>query len=116
MATFPAYFKPLYPATKRTEPKTRRVAFGDGYEQRLTMGLNQRPDSWTLRWDLTDADADDLETFLKARADDATSFTWTPPETNAVAGKWVCEGSWSREHHDYGRSRIEATFRQVFEP
>lgn len=116
MTTFPAYFEPVYPATKRTEPKTRRVSFGDGYEQRFTMGLQQRPDIWTLRWDLSNSDANDLEAFFKARADDSAAFTWTPPEIDAVPGKWVCDGSWSREHYDYDRSRIDATFRQVFEP
>jgi phage-related protein len=115
MATFPSY-RPLYPASKRTTPKTRRVAFGDGYEQRLTFGLHQRPDTWTLKWDLLDADANVLEAFLQARADDAASFTWTPPELGATAGQWVCDGDWSREHHEFNRSRIEATFRQVFEP
>jgi phage-related protein len=112
MATFPSY-QLLYPATKRTEPTVRRVSFGDGYEQRLTMGLHQRPDSWTLRWDLADDDADDLEAFLQARADDSCVVHMDTTETGATAGKWVCEGAWSREHHDYGRSRIDATFRQV---
>lgn len=113
MATFPSY-KPLYSATKANKPKVRTISFGDGYEQRLSFGLSQRPVEWSLRFDEKDADADIIETFLNARADDGASFTWTPPES-ATPGQWVCD-SWNRELHEFKRSRIDATFRQVFEP
>jgi len=113
MATFPDY-EPLYPASKSSEPRIRTTKFGDGYEQRVTFGLNQNPKEWSLTFDVEDADADVIETFLDARAADADSFTWTPPYTN-TALKWVCP-SWNREYHTIGRSKITATFRQVFEP
>ncbi len=48
MATFPSY-KPTYSASKRSEPKTRVTRFGDGYEQRILMGLNQTRRSGPLR-------------------------------------------------------------------
>lgn len=113
MATFPSY-KPVYTATKSSEPKIRTVKFGDGYEQRLSYGLNQNPKEWTLTFDVTDSDADSIETFLDARAADAASFTWTPPGS-ASALKWVCP-SWTRELYEFQRSKINVTFRQVFEP
>jgi len=113
MATFPSY-NPVYSATKTSQPNTRRVRFGDGYEQRVLYGLNQDPKEWNLTFDLTDEDADIVEAFLDARAADSTSFDWSPPvDTNTY--KWVCD-SWSRELYSVGRSRISVTFRQVFEP
>jgi phage-related protein len=112
MATFPSY-KPVYTATKSSQPKTRRVQFGDGYEQRLLYGLNQNPKEWNLTFDLTDTEADEVETFLNARAEDSASFAWTPPDTT-TSYHWVCD-SWSRELYSVQRSRISATFRQVFE-
>ena len=113
MATFPSY-NPVYSATKTSKPNTRRIQFGDGYEQRLLFGLNQNPKEWNLTFDLTDADADIVEAFLDARAADSASFDWSPPaDTNTY--KWVCDG-WSRELYSVQRSRITATFRQVFEP
>lgn len=113
MATFPTY-KPVYSANKNSQPAVRTVQFGDGYQQRLTYGLNQNPKEWSLTFDVTDTDADTIEAFLDARAVDSASFDWTPPDT-ATSYKWVCP-SWSREMYSHQRSKITATFRQVFEP
>jgi len=113
MATFPDY-RPTYSASKDSQPAIRTVKFGDGYEQRLTFGLNQNPKQWSLRFDVTDDDAGVIEAFLDARAADAASFDWTPPDT-ATSYKWVCS-SWSREMYEHLRSRVSVTFRQVFEP
>lgn len=113
MATFPSY-KPTYSANKKSEPRIRTVQFGDGYQQRLVFGLNQNPKEWSLTFNVTDEDADIIEAFLDARAADAASFDWTPPGSD-TAYKWVCP-SWTREFFDFQRSRIDATFQQVFEP
>lgn len=113
MATFPS-FNPIYSASKNSEPRTRIVQFGDGYEQRLSYGLNQNPKQWQLTFDVSDTDADTIEAFLNARAADSASFDWTPPDTT-TSYKWVCP-SWNREMYTTERSRINVTFRQVFEP
>lgn len=113
MATFPSY-KPVYGAAKRSEPRINRTQFGDGYEQRIVFGLNNNPKQWSLEFNLSEEDADIVETFLNARASDAQSFTWTPPDSN-ISYKWVCD-TWDRNMYDIDRSRITATFRQVFEP
>ncbi|NBW19084.1 MAG: hypothetical protein EBR82_65025 [Caulobacteraceae bacterium] len=113
MATFPSY-NPSYSATKSSQPNVRTVQFGDGYQSRLTYGLNQNPKEWRLVFNVTDTDADIIEAFLDARAADNDSFEWTPPNT-ATAYKWICP-SWGREMYDFQRSKIDVTFRQVFEP
>lgn len=115
MATFPSY-SPTYSATKQSEPRIRRTAFGDGYEQRITFGIaaHLNPKVWSLTFDVTDTEATEIESFLDERAADAASFDWTPPD-GTLNAKWVCE-SWSRELYEFERSRISATFRQVFEP
>lgn len=113
MATFPAYY-PTYSASKSSQPKVRTVKFGDGYEQRLTYGLNQNPKEWTLTFDVTDADATIIEAFLDARAVDGASFTWTPPDTT-TAYTWICQ-AWTREMYEFQRSKINVTFKQVYEP
>jgi len=113
MATFPS-FDPVYSASKNSEPRTRRVQFGDGYEQRLSFGLNQNPKQWQLTFNVSDTDADTIEAFLDARAQDGASFSWSPPD-EATTYKWVCP-SWNREMYSTERSRINVTFREVFEP
>lgn len=113
MATFPSY-SPVYPASKRSEPRVRRTEFGDGYEQRISFGLHNNSKQWSLEFNLSEEDADIVEEFLDARALDGDSFTWTPPDS-ATAYKWVCD-SWDRQMFEVNRSKITATFRQVFEP
>lgn len=113
MATFPNY-KPVYSASKKSQAQIRTTRFGDGYEQRIVLGLNNDPKEWSLTFDVTDEDATVIEAFFEARAADAESFTWTPPDTE-TSYKWVCF-SWDRELYEFQRSRVTATFRQVFEP
>jgi phage-related protein len=114
MATFPDIAAD-YDARKSSQPRTRVVQFGDGYEQRLSYGLNQNPKEWSLTFkNRTEADSDTIETFLDARAADGESFDWTPPGST-TSYKWVCP-SWSKTIPAAGLATITATFRQVFEP
>ena len=113
MATFPS-ITPTYGAQKTSQPKVRQVQFGDGYSQRLTVGLNQDPKVWSLTWEVSETDADTIETFLNARAADGASFDWTPPD-EATAYKWICY-DWSKSIPYLSRATIQASFTQVFEP
>lgn len=113
MATFPS-IAPTFDAQKRSQPRIRTVQFGDGYEQRLKYGLNQNPKEWALTFMVNDTDADTIETFLDARADDANAFDWTPPGEGS-SYKWVCR-EWTRQLLSDGFNQINATFSQIFEP
>ena len=90
------------------------MRFGDGYEQRLTFGLNQNPKVYSLTFNVSETDSNTIETFLDARAADNASFTFTPPG-EASSSKFVCE-EWSKSMPYLNRATIQATFRQVFEP
>ena len=113
MATFPA-ITPTYGAQKSSRPNVRTVQFGDGYQQRLTYGLNQNPKSWSLTWEVSETDADTIETFLNDRAADNASFDWTPLD-EATSYKWIC-AEWNKSLPYKNRATITATFQQVFEP
>ena len=113
MATFPSV-TPTYGAQKSSAPNFRIARFGDGYEQRTTFGLNQNPKQWDLTWNVSETDADTIETFLDARAADGASFEWTPLG-ESTEYSWVCE-QWSKSIPYLNRATIQATFRQVFEP
>jgi len=115
MANFPTTPAPSYGAQKTSSPKTRMTQFGDGYEQRVDFGLNQNPKEWNLTFqNISETDADTVETFLNSRADDNESFGWTPPD-ESTSYKWVCN-SWTKTIPYNNRATIQATFRQVFEP
>ena len=113
MATFPS-ITPTYGLQKRSAPRSRKVAFGDGYEIRLTFGLNQNPKIYNLTFEVSEADADTIESFLDARADDNAPFDFTPPG-EASRSKFVCE-TWSKTIPYLNRATIQTTFREVFEP
>ena len=113
MATFPS-ITPTYGIQKNSAPVVRTVRFGDGYEARLTYGLSQNPKTFALTFEVSETDADTIETFLDARAADNASFDFTPPG-EASSSKFVCE-TWSKSIPYLNRATIQATFRQVFEP
>ena len=113
MATFPS-ITPTYGLQKSSAPNIRKVQFGDGYEARLTYGINQNPKVFNLTFEVSETDADTIETFLDARAADYASFDFTPPGESS-ASKFVCE-QWSKSIPYLNRATIQATFRQVFEP
>ena len=115
MATFPS-ITPTYGVQKRSAPNTRTVRFADGYEHRITLGLaeHQNPKVYSLTFEVSETDADTIETFLDARANDSASFTFTPPGESS-ASQYVCE-SWNKSIPYLNRARVQATFREVFEP
>ena len=113
MATFPS-ITPTYGIQKSSAPVVRKVQFGDGYEARLKYTLNQNPKVFNLTFEVSETDADTIETFLDARADDSASFDFTPPGEGSAL-KFVCE-QWSKSIPYLNRATIQATFRQVFEP
>ena len=115
MATFPS-IKPKYGQQKRSAPKTRTVRFADGYEHRLLFGLaqHQNPKEFSFTFEVSEAQSDEIETFLDARANDSESFTFTPPGESS-SSQFVCE-DWSKSIPYNNRATIQATFREVFEP
>ena len=115
MATFPS-IKPTYGQQKRSAPLTRTVRISDGYEHRILFGLaqHQNPKVFNFTYNVSETDADTIETFLDARANDSDSFTFTPPGESS-SSEFVCE-SWSKSIPYNNRARIQATFREVFEP
>ena len=113
MATFPS-ITPTYGVQKRSRPNTKTVKLGDGYEHRLLFGLNQNPKIFNLTFEVSETDADTIETFLDARAVDSASFTFTPPGESS-SSQFVCE-SWNKSIPYLNRARVQVTFREVFEP
>ena len=113
MATFPS-ITPTYGVQKRSKPNSKTVKLGDGYEHRLLFGLNQNPKIFNLTFEVSETDADTIETFLDARAVDSASFTFTPPGESS-SSQFVCE-SWNKSIPYLNRARVQATFREVFEP
>ena len=111
MATFPS-ITPTYGTRKTNNPIVKTTQFGDGYQQRVQFGLNQNPKVFSLTFNVSETDADTIETFLDARGG-TESFDFTPPgETSS--SKFICR-SWTKSMPYNNRATINATFEEVFE-
>lgn len=111
MATFPS-ITPTYGAVKASRPNVRIAQFGSGYSQRSQFGLNQNPKVWQLTWEISETDADTIETFLDARGG-SEKFQWTPL-AESTEYNWICR-EWQKSIPYLNRATITATFEQVFE-
>ena len=80
MATFPS-ISPTYGVRKKSNPRVRTTALGDGYEFRVISGLplTQDPKVYDLTFNVSETQADVIEAFLRSRVNDQASFTFTPP-------------------------------------
>tara|TARA_R100000664_G_C2746827_1_gene134444 strand:+ start:188 stop:535 length:348 start_codon:yes stop_codon:yes gene_type:complete len=115
MPTFPN-INPSFGLQKRSKPNTIKVKLGDGYEQRLIFGLpaKQNPKIFSLKWEnITETEADTIETFLDAR-NGVENFDYQPPGESSTS-KFVCE-EWDKQINFADRATIKAVFREVFEP
>ena len=107
-------FVPKYNFKKSNTPNTRVVSFGDGYEHRISFGLNQNAKTINLTLDESEVDADRLTDYLDERAVDGANFTYTVPGESAM--NFVVEGGYNKSVPYLNRARVQVTFRQVFEP
>ena len=115
MATFPS-IKPTYGQQKRSAPNTRTIRFADGLEHRKIERAteHQNPKVYNFTFNVSELEADEIEIFLDARANDSDSFDFTAPG-ETTAQKFVCE-AWNKSIPYNNRATIQATFREVFEP
>ena len=109
MATFPS-ITPTYGIQKSSAPNFKRQQFGDGFSQRLTFGLNQNPKTFSLTFEVSETDADTIETFLDARAaNNMESFDFTPPGESSSSKFICCLLYTSPSPRDYAASRMPSS-------
>ncbi len=113
MAPFPIA-NPKYNYTITRQPAVTVISFGDGFEQRLTQGLNQNPITLNLKFDLSQTDSTTAVNFLNDRITDGASFTFLVPNEN-VTKNFVCQ-SYPTTVPFLDRVTLTCTFREVFEP
>ncbi|WP_268247083.1 phage tail protein [Jeongeupia chitinilytica] len=105
-------WSPQYGAQLDKTPRTRSVQFGDGYEQRRNDGLNPILQSWTLGFQRSKPDIQQIDDFLTDKAG-ITSFSWLDLDDKPVRVKCA---KWSVVEVDRNIARLMAVFEQVFEP
>jgi len=104
---------------KRSTAKVLLAQFGDGYEQRLPLGLNNLQQEYAVTFKTRPkAELDDIVSFLEGTKG-ADNFNFTIPNTNGINNettiKVVCSDfSMTYDYDDF--YTLEATFRRVYEP
>jgi phage-related protein len=101
---------PSYGAQQTSRPTVRSVRFGDGYEQRLSYGLNTDLKTWNLTFsNITTAVKDQIIGFLEARGG-SQQFSWATPA--GEISSFVCQ-EWDLTASAPSIWTVTATFRQV---
>jgi phage-related protein len=101
---------PSYGAQETSKPTVRGMQFGDGYEQRISYGLNTDLKSWSVSFDnVTTAVKDQITGFLDARGG-SQNFNWLTP--NGAVGSFICQ-DWNSSAVAPDTWSITATFREV---
>lgn len=107
MATF--MYKPDWGTSVSVKPRVSVTKFGDGYESRVSDGLNTTLRSWDCRFKRFQEECLTIYTFLENMGG-LKAFNWTDPD--GYEGVWVCE-EWSRSYDNLGWGTVSAVFREV---
>ena len=111
---FPS-IEPNFGVTKNVSPNVTRTKFQDGYEQVIKFGLNINPKVYNLTFEnITEAQADTIETFLDARISDGDYFNWQAPDEPSTSKYRAINRTKTIPYA--GLATIRVTFNEVFEP
>ena len=116
--------------TREATQSVQTISFGDGYEQRIAVGINSTKETYNLTFaNRTKQDIDNIAGFLNS-TNGVTAFAFTVPDnasTEETTGildnsadnektiKVVCDKISQTYAYDNHYS-LTATFRRVFEP
>lgn len=92
--------------------KVMNSSFGDGYEQNVSVGINNRKGSWPFTKTAVESDIREIKKFLDDHKG-ADSFLWDSPQDGQIRVK---AGDYQLENRGSGTWRISTTFTQVFYP
>lgn len=87
--------------------------FGDGYSQRVGLGINRVTKEWNLVFKARSVEqAEEIENFFVARAG-VDGFLWTPPGESTTYSV-ICN-EWSKTYDSHLSATIQAKFTQIFD-
>ena len=115
MATFPS-ITPQFSTQETVTQDSLRIKLGDGYEQRFIKGLpaNKRLLTIQAKFELSQTDANTINTFLDARFDAGMeAFDYTPSNRSTIKVKCVRR---SESIPYLNRVSLNLTLEQVAEP
>ena len=104
--------------SRSNTPRVHYIQFGDGYEQRKVVGINNIEETYSLAFvNRPNTEIDDLNTFFES-LNGVTSLLYTIEDTNAAGSeldiKVVCE-SWSVTAVNTSTKSLSVSLRRVYE-
>jgi phage-related protein len=106
-------YTPSWDSEVEDRHRTKRVDFGDGYDQESADGINSVRQVWSLRFDYVElADETAIRAFFAARV--GQSFTWTPP--GGTEKRWKLEGIVRSRRVSPTAVALSMTFKEKFGP
>ncbi|MCO8164848.1 phage tail protein [Pseudomonas sp. 21LCFQ010] len=106
-------WSPRISSSGDTQANLLSSQFGDGYSQRLSVGINNLAAVWSVSFTGTEAYLKPIQAFF-IRHKGARHFLWTPPL--AEQGRFITSGGWQLQPHGKQRFTLSTTFQQVFVP
>jgi len=111
MATTTFTWLPDVGSTQNRKPNVLPAKYGDGYEQRVAVGINSNPRKWSVKLSKNAIEAKEILDFLAAR-NGVESFNWADPM--GAIGTYVCR-EWKSIQSNPGVYEVSGDFEQVFE-
>lgn len=113
MLTLPDAPTPDVGIKRSAKPKYKEAAYGDGYSQRISLGLNNVLYEVNLTWtNITTAEKNIIEDFINLHSR-GQAWLWTlPDKTTPFQWNFV---SWDIEYLKYNLYRISASIKQNFD-
>ncbi len=112
-----ATIRPDNDLSRSTKSLTRKVRFGDGYEQRGKKGINSLQETYKVQLKNREKSvADDIIKFFDDKGG-VTSFDFTVPDENSTSSertiKVVCE-NYNIKYNNGNYYTVAATFRRIY--
>lgn len=93
-------------ASMSCKPTVESAKFGDGYEQRVALGINTQLRKWSVQFTYCQQEVLDL----LEECNGVTSFTWTDP--HGKTGQYICR-EWRTSHIGSFLYSVRGDFEQV---
>ena len=106
-------WSPRVGASSDTQADVLTSQYGNGYSQRLSVGINNLATSYPVSFTGTEEYLMPILEFFQ-RHKGAISFLWVPPMH--AQGLFVTTGGWQTTSHGRRRFTLSTTFQQVFSP
>lgn len=113
-ATFLPSVTPSYGSSLSVKPQVKEISFGDGYSERIELGMKRFKESLSLSWEgITVAEADEIRNFFENEAAGGAPFYWQSPD--GVTKSYYYTEAFSYTYVSYNTRNFSITINETSE-